>query len=218
MLRVCGVLVALIGLCLLLAVGPASACPTCLNIIPTAQILDWGTFCLQAETDGHTTPVSGGATASLLGTVGVLPRLEVGFTVTDLAGEQRVTLDAKWLLWTESLLRPALAVGVLDLNHAGLSRERYLVATKSLPGERVELTAGLLDNSGVRAVAGASVRLDDADSLYADYTSGTDGFATIGFSRDLGHSWSGLLYGARSNTATDANFIGLNFTWTGGWR
>jgi hypothetical protein len=206
------------GLTLVLIAGATvgvRACPTALNIIPTADVLDPGAVSLQAEVDGHPTPLASGATLLLLTQVGLPGGVELGVDVFNLNHDDTFFWNAKWQLRAENQRYPAVAIGATDITHQGETRQWYVAATRSLPDDRTQLTVGHLYNDRHRSMVGVSYSLADPWALYADWTSGPEAYATLGVSRTLAGGWCALLYGARNNTSRDDGFVGLNLSWTG---
>jgi hypothetical protein len=197
--------------------GRVGACPTCLNLLPTAEVLEGGSYTVQLEVDGASRPPLEGARVHLLSGVGVGHGVEVGLDVIDLNAASAWSADAKWQLFAEDERRPALALGGLDLSNRAGGRQWYVVASRDVRRLEAQLTLGLLSGDVNRGMVGFARALDARTDLQADWMSGPESHATVGLSRELSEGWSGLVYYARNNTREGDDFVGLNLTYSGAW-
>ena len=208
----------MVALCLLALATAASACPTMLNLVPTADVVGRGGYSLGLELDGHATPFSEGAELWAMTDFGVTDRLEVGVDVADATSRASWFVDAKWQVVPEAHGAPAVAVGVLDMVHLRDEGAWYAVASKNVPGSPLRLTAGFQRDDRSRGLLGGQYAVNDAVTLYADWTTGPETYATLGVGRSLTDGVSVLAYYARSNTSREDDFVGLNLCFSGHWR
>jgi len=198
----------------LLALGPVCAYPTSLNIIPTADPMARGDVRLEVEWDGATTPLGTGGSVGTYLQVGVTDRLEVGLDVLDLNHRADWQFNLKVLVQAESASCPAIAVGLMDVGDAPLANA-YLVMSRQVGPVRVH--AGLSRTAGTQGLFGLEYYWDDLTGGLLDWTTGPEGYATVGLYRDLGRSLYGVLYYARGNARGADDFVGLDiyteFAW-----
>jgi hypothetical protein len=183
----------LLLLLLLLSTRGAWAAPSGLNIIPTTDLLD----VRQIEIGIQNTNVNyifeptvfDKPLPQLQTQMGLTPRLEAGIDVgpVDVA-QYGPLLNVKWLVATPGLQHPALAVGVFNLAQ-GLNPAYYAVASHPLTprgGRQVRLHSGALwDGYAMQAMLGLDAELGNSVTLYTDWTSGQDGFASFGFDVEI---------------------------------
>lgn len=158
--------------------APAQAGYSGLVMIPTADILDRGEWCVELQHYGQF--ASGSEDTRLLNTqFGVHPRLEVGldFDLSDSA-DSRVMGNAKYLLIPSSGKNPAVAVGFADVCSGGRSC-RYASMTRNFHACRGH--AGFMRIEGTnRWFVGADREVSDRITLMADYISGRENQSSIG--------------------------------------
>ena len=197
------------------ALAPSvGAYPTCLDLMPTADLAGARTVCLQVEADGHDTPFSPGTGVHLFTEVGVTDWLEIGADLTDLNGEVEPFLDAKVLLAAETARTPALSVGIYTLGDPGPAQV-YLALAKQAGDFRAH--TGLTTDGTARGMFGLEWAAGERTAVLADWVTGPEAYHTLGVCQDLGGGFGGLLYYARSNTAATEDFVGLNVAWEGSW-
>jgi len=193
---------------------PAGAYPTCLNVMPTADLIGARTVSLQLETDGRGTPFSVGAGVHLFTEVGVTDWCEVGMDLTDLNGETECWFDAKLQLAAETAAHPAVAVGAYLIGDDG-PPQYYLALAKQAGDFRVH--TGLTGDDPLRGMFGLEWAAAERTTVLADWITGPETYHTLGVCQDLGGGWGALLYYARNNTTTTEDFVGLNVGWGGSW-
>ncbi len=198
--------------------GPAVAYPTCLNMVPTADVMAPGSFSVQFEIDGDPTPFARGGSYHALTQFGITPGLEIGLDRLDLNGETHWSADAKWQFVRETARRPAAAVGVTSLLHRGADTQWYAALSKDVGRGALRLTGGLAHDASSRGLVGAELAVSATSAVLTDWSTGSGGYATVGLARDLGPATSVLLYWGHSNTRGDGDFVGLNLCWQGLWR
>lgn len=207
------VIIAVIVAVVLLIVGVpiVSACPTCLNLMPTATMQDANTLSLQYENDGYTGLFTNGADNLYMIQAGINPRLEAGVDFIRSGGETDTILNAKYLLLTENEKRPALAIGTVGIGK-GFSPSYYLAAAKGAGTCRVHLGA-IGDRHQSALMAGFEVPASDSVTLMADYIGGDEGYAAVGA------SWSGdkgpcvtVAYGF-ANESANSDLLYVNVAW-----
>lgn len=193
------------------------ACPSALNLVPTADVLPANEFTLQIEADGHGWPGDRGGEYWLLTGFGIRDRLEIGLDRSlpqDGGGEW--FMDGKFQIVPESEASPAIAVGALDLTRGGMETDWYLVATKDIGALRA--TAGYSKNGEQRLLLGASWDVSERLTLMSDYSSAPGGALTLGVASEVSPGVCALLYFAQNNTSGADNFVGLNLGWRLNWH
>ena len=195
--------------------GPARACYTGLVNIPTAEVIEPGQYGIELQFDGSFAP---GADARILNTeLGLSPRLEAGVDF-DLShgAETRALLNAKYLLVLGAEKHPALAAGICNVGRQA-SNTPYLVATQEFRGVRGHLGAARIDGHG-RGFVGFDRAVNEKLILMADYTGGSDNFATVGASCQFTDRF-GVMAGAilPNSRGEDAGFT-VHFVFNGPYR
>ena len=173
--------------------APAQACYTGLVSIPTAEVVEPGQYGLELQLDGAFAQVN--SDPRIINTeLGLSPRFEGGVD-SDLSKDTqtRALLNAKYLLLTKDKRHPALALGICSVGRH-VSNTPYLVATQEFGGVRGHLGAARIDERD-RWFIGVDHAVNDKLTLMADYTSGSDNFATIGGSYQFTDTF-GIMAGA----------------------
>jgi len=196
--------------------GVALAYPTGLNLIPTADVLEPGALSVQVESDGYPTPFSPGTVGYVMAEVGLAKRLEAGVDLMDINAGTRLQVNAKWQFVPESAHLPAMAIGLLDVEHTADFNGPYLALAKGAGDFR--LHAGWLTRRGQRAMLGAEYWPTDRTGIYADWTSGAGAYHSLGITQDVGHGLWVSAYYARGNTDGAEDFVGLNLDWEASLR
>ena len=196
-------------------VGPVLAYPTSINIIPSADLMPRGEARIELELDGDPTPFASGSSLGAYFQVGLTDRLEVGLDALDLNHEADWQVNLKYQLWTESEARPAVAVGLMDMDGRRPLENAYLVLSRQI--DQIRVHGGLWRVEGTHGVLGLEYYWDDLTGGLLDWTSGPEGYGTVGIYRALGGSLYSTLYYARNNTRESGDFVGLNvyseFAW-----
>jgi hypothetical protein len=203
-------------LCLLsalLVVSLAGAYPTSLNVIPTADCLDRGRVRAEVEWDADTSTAAGGSWGVYL-QAGLTDRLEVGLDGVDFTRQADWQLNLKALLCAETATRPAVAVGLLDAGE-GLLDNAYLVLSRQMGQFRAH--GGLSRTAGTQGLLGLEYYWDDRTGVLTDWTTGPEGYATLGLWRNLGASLQSVVYYARGNNRDLGDFLGLDVYTEFGW-
>jgi hypothetical protein len=164
-------------------IAPAQACYTGLVNIPTAEVIEAGQYGVEMQFDGSF--ASTAADARILNTeFGLGPGFEAGLDF-DLSHWAATTtlMNAKYLLCMGGGKRPAVAAGVCNVGRH-VSPTPYLVASRDLGWARGHLGAARIDDRD-RWFIGVERPVNDKVTLMADYTSGSDNFATVGASQQF---------------------------------
>ena len=162
---------------------PCNGCYTGLALIPTADVVEPGTYSIEAQFDASFT--GGDENTRFLDTeFGVTPRFEVGidndFSKT---AETRILLNAKYVMITRHRHNPAVAVGICNVGRR-LRSSPYVVATKDFAATRGHV--GVISMDGVGCwFAGVDKAIGERRVLMADYISGTGNDWSIGVSRQF---------------------------------
>ena len=210
-------LAALMALAALTVAGPSAlACYTGLTLIPTAETVGADQYAIELQCDG--TFAQGNAETRILNTeLGLSPRFEAGVDF-DLSheAETRTLLNAKYLLSLGGRKHPALAIGVCNVGH-DISATPYLVATQEFRGVRGHLGAARIDHRD-RWFVGIDPAVNDNLTLTADYTSGSDNFATVGASYQFSDRF-GIMAGViLPNSRDEDTGFTVHFVFSGPYR
>ncbi|MBU0608553.1 MAG: YjbH domain-containing protein [Armatimonadetes bacterium] len=197
----------------LLAVATAWPYPTSLNITPTADVLEQGQGRLELEWDVDTS-ASAGSTLGAYLQAGLTDRLEVGLDVLDLTRRADWQLNLKWLVCPEGASAPAVAVGLMDAGE-GLLDNAYLMLSRQMGQFRAH--GGLSWTAGTQGLFGLEYYWDEQTGVVTDWTTGPEGYATLGLWRDFGGGVQGTAYYARGNTRDLGDFIGVDVYTEFGW-
>lgn len=195
----------------------AGACPTDLNVMPIADVVPHGHVNLRIEAMGTTSPLVGDLSWSLLSVFGVAQAVEVGLDLDDLGGETRLLLDAKWQFIEEGDRRPAVAVGLLNINRSA-DRAAYLVGARSFADDAVRPHAGAIhDGSSLAAMLGAEVEIASGITLILDWITGAHGATGFGVSSTAGESCELVLFVVEGHSGDEDTMIGVNLCWQAPW-
>ena len=199
--------------------GPVQASPSALNLIPTGDVMDYGSFNIQLEADGEPTPFSGGNGKYLLSQFAIMEGLEVGVDLYEFGtSAQTLLANAKWQFMQESDSAPAIAVGLQDLTRNGLLSSWYVSASKEVGALRLHL--GYMDDADDdgRGMLGLERCFGAETYVMFDYTTGPGAYHTAGIYQDLWDGFNAGVYYARNNTHGAGDFIALNLYYGGTWR
>jgi|WetSurMetagenome_2_1015567.scaffolds.fasta_scaffold363591_1 hypothetical protein len=191
-----------IGL-LLLVLAPTSrarACPSGLNLIPTADMLDDRELAVEYLLDGEQL-FDRDCDHWLLLQAGIGGRLELGVDRC-LRGDNDTIGNVKYLLSPPAPGRPAVAVGVQAL--AGeAAAQPYLVA--SAEAAHLRLHAGVIgiEHQG-ELMLGLEAPLSPRLTLLADHLTGSDNGSGIGLSAELNASFYVTASRYLANTAGES--------------
>ncbi len=206
------IIAVLVAVVLLIVAAPiVSACPTCLNLIPTADMQEPNTLSLQYENDGYTRLFTNSADNLYMVQAGITPRLEAGVDFIRSGGETDTILNAKYLLLTENEKRPALALGTVGIGK-GFSPSYYLAAAKDAGTCRVHLGA-IGDSHQSQLMAGLEVPASDSVKLMADYIGGDEGYAAVGASWSIPSGPCVTMAYGFPNESANANLLYVNVAW-----
>jgi len=198
----------------LLAVASlAGAYPTSLNIIPSADVLEQGQGRLELEWNVDPS-ASAGSTLGAYLQAGLTNRLEVGLDVLDLTRQADWQLNLKWLVCPEGASAPAIAVGLMDAGE-GLLDNAYLMLSRQMGQFRAH--GGLSRTAGTQGLFGLEYYWDEQTGVVTDWTTGPEGYATLGLWRDFGGGVQAVAYYARGNTRDLGDFIGVDVYTEFGW-
>jgi hypothetical protein len=165
---------------IVLSGASALACYSGLVVIPTADIVGSGEYCMELQYDGVLAPNS--ADARVLNTqFGIAPGLEVGFDL-DLSedSETRVLGNAKCLLLPADGRKHAVAVGICNISH-GRRNSPYALVTHHCHPLRGHFGIMCIDGANC-CFAGADHAINDRLILMADHTSGNGNCSSVGLS------------------------------------
>jgi hypothetical protein len=210
-----------VGVCALaLAITAATvcACPTVLNVMPTADVVPEGSYTLQAEGVSEGGRFDEDSTWSILTQVGGWRDVELGLDLLDAGNESDWTFDAKWRVVREAPDRPALALGLLNINQGG-DRGYYLTGARSVMDAGVRLHGGVLHlNDSTSGMVGAEGEILPGTTVLADWITGPDGTLGIGVARSIEADYVAQLFYLVPNTSRGAEeAVGLNLCWQSPW-
>ncbi|MHB0912926.1 MAG: hypothetical protein ACYC2Y_05720 [Armatimonadota bacterium] len=196
-----------------LSAVPACACPSGLAVIPTAEVVDIGSYSLESQFDG--TFARGNEETRILNTeFGLSARFEAGVDYDLSEGaETRTLLNAKYILLNKE--KSALAVGVCGIGE-GVKCATYAVATQDFGGVRGHLGAIRIEGEN-RWFAGADKVVSERLTLMADYTDGDENASSVGFNYQISESRSIALGAIFPNEGGDAEFT-AHFVLGGSYR
>lgn len=162
--------------------GLAAPCPACysgLIIIPTADMVEPGKYAIEPQLDGSLAE-SSIDTRILNSQFGLSPRLEAGvdFDLSDDA-DPRVLGNLKYLAAPGSKRAAAIALGVCNMG-SHIRSNPYVVATHELGSLRGHFGVMRIEGNN-RWFAGMDRAVTDRLTLMADYTSGEENLASVGF-------------------------------------
>ena len=164
---------------LVLAAAPCQACYSGLIIIPTADMVEPGKYAIEPQFDGSLAE-SSVDTRILNSQFGLSPRFEAGvdFDMSDDA-DPRVLGNFKYLAAPGFKRAPAIALGVCNAG-SRIRSSPYAAATRDFGSLRGHLGFMHIEGSN-RWFAGMDRALTDRLTLMADYTSGEENLASVGF-------------------------------------
>ena len=195
----------------------AAACPTDLNVMPIADVVPEGYVNVRIEAMGNTSPAAGDLSLSLLTVFGVAPGVEAGVDLEDIGGNARLLLDAKWQFIEEDDRRPAVAIGLLNINHSS-DRAGYVVGARSFSDDAVRLHAGAIHHHrSLAGMLGAEVEIAPNLTAAIDWISGHHGATGIGISSTTGESYEVVLFIVESHSDGEDTMIGVNLCWQAPW-
>lgn len=209
------------GMCALaLTVGAAAvcACPTVLNVMPTADTMAQGWYTVQAEGIANDSPLGDDATRSLLTEFGACPNVEVGVDLVDMQNESDWTFDAKWRVIQETAERPAVALGLLNINR-GRDRGYYATGAKSIGRAGLRLHAGLLHvDDNTSGMVGAEAEILPGTAVIADWITGSDGTLGLGLAQALDARYGVQVFYLDNNSSRGGeDSVALNLCWEAPW-
>ncbi len=202
---------------LTLSVVAAGACPTALNVMPTADVMSEGRLNIQTEVSGDAAHLTDDTGWSLFTEVGLTRQVEVGADLVDIGGDSDWVLDAKWQLIVETSSRPAIAIGVLGVNR-GADRGYYAAAAESFGSGGARFHAGILHTRTTTAgMIGAEAQIAPETAILADWITGPDGLTGWGINRALTGGYDLRVFYLDSNSGEADDTLGLNLCWEGEW-
>lgn len=169
-----------LGLLLMLSISvPCMATYSGLVLIPTADVLGQGEYCIEPQID-DTFGGDESATRILNFQFGLTPRFEMGldFDVSDEA-DTRSYLNAKYLAVAGGENKPAVALGICNIGKNS-SSSPYIVGTQEFTSVRAHLGVMRIDRKN-RLFIGADRPVSDKLTLMADYTAGDENYSSVGF-------------------------------------
>ncbi|MGB9588371.1 MAG: hypothetical protein ACPL7O_09340 [Armatimonadota bacterium] len=169
-----------LGLLFLFSISaPCMAAYSGLVLIPTADVLGQGEYCIEPQVD-DTLEGDESATRMLNLQLGLTPRFEMGIDldVSDEA-DTRSYLNAKYLAVAGGENKPAIAVGICNMGNNSCSSP-YIVGTHEFTSARAHLGVMRIDHKN-RLFIGADRPISDKLTLMADYTAGDENYSSVGF-------------------------------------
>ncbi len=156
----------------------STACYSGLGVIPTADVIEPGRYGVELQIDGRLDGVTSD-TRVLDFEYGLCPRIEAGIDF-DISTESdsRELLNAKCQLLSDSGSTPAFAVGVCNVGKS-IKSSPYAVATHDFTALRSHLGLMRIDGNN-RWFVGIDRAITDKITCMADYTNGSDNFASLG--------------------------------------
>ncbi|MGI5817231.1 MAG: hypothetical protein ACOX9R_03920 [Armatimonadota bacterium] len=193
------------------------ACPTGLNVVPTADVQPEGRLSIQLEVARDATAHDDDPRWSLLAQIGLPHRTELGVDLADLQSDALWLLDAKWQVVEESDDHPAVALGLLDINR-GPERGYYLAGARHIGSGALRAHAGVLRvNDTTAGMFGAEVEVAPRTVMMIDLITGADGRSGLGVEHALGAGYGVYVFHIAGNTDDGAHPSGLNLSWEGRW-
>lgn len=203
------IVVLALALILVAALSPiVRACPTSLNLIPTADVMESGSLSLQYENDGYEKPYGADAENLYFIQVGITPRLEAGVDFCSAGSSTETVLNAKYQLLTETKTRPAFSIGTMGIGK-GYKPTYYAAAAKDLGPGRLHLGA-TGDKDTAELLAGYEYSLNDDLCLMADYIGGHEGYASVGACKSTRYGVDVLVAYGFSNDSSNENLLYVN--------
>jgi hypothetical protein len=186
----------------LLVLFPLSgwACPTSLNLMPTADLLEAGTLRLGLEKDGYPRAFGPECESYFQFQAGLTPRLAAGLDLYHYDGQTKPAVNAKYLLAQEGRY-PQVALGVSDVCRA-IKPFWYVVLSRDVGAARLHAGAARVEGTQC-ALLGAEFELRSHLSLLADWRSGPEGYATAGIWWEQGALQLGIAVGFPNATGED---------------
>jgi len=189
---------------------PAWACPTSLNLMPTADLLEPGTLRLGLEKDGYPRILGAECESYLQFQAGLTPRLEAGLDLYHYDGQTKPAVNAKYLLAQEGRY-PQVALGVSDVCQA-IKPFWYIVLARDVGPARLHAGAARAESTQC-AILGAEFEWRSHLSLVADWRSGPEGYATAGIWWERGALELGIAVGL-ANASGEDRLVMLNLSRT----
>ena len=190
----------------------AYACPTSLNLMPTADILERNSMRLELENDGYSRVFASDSENYVLLQMGVTPRLEAGVDFYCYKDKTDTVLNAKYLLMKESDTRPALAIGTANVCE-GYTPQYYVSGVKTFGANRIHFgTIG--DRHEQSLMAGYERSIGSSAGAMVDYIDGDAGYKAVGayWQPKSGPCIAAAV--AFPNTHGETNLTYLNVSWT----
>lgn len=200
-----------------MSVVAVAACPTGLNVIPTADVLEEGLLSVQLELTGRPNPIDGDRTWGLLTQFALAGGIEFGVDFEDPGGENEWSVDVKWQVLGDGDDGPAVALGLLDVNRGG-ERGYYVAGARSVADSGVRAHAGILHSDATTsAMIGVEVEIAPCTVVMLDWITGPDGQFGLGIEHALSDSHGVHIFFVTDNSAGGADTTGVNLCWEGPW-
>lgn len=205
----------MLALILLAVVTPtAYACPTMLNLVPTADVMEPNSIRLSLENDGYSRVFASDSDNYVFLQMGVTSRLEAGVDFYCYKDKTDTVLNAKYQLMKESDTRPGLAIGTMNISE-GYTPKHYVSGVKSFGANRIHLgTIG--DRHKQNLMAGYERSIGSCAGALVDYIDGDAGYKAVG-------AWwqpkgGPCLYAAVAfpniHGETNLTFVNVSWTWS----
>lgn len=193
---------------------PAEAYPGALNLIPIPDVLGSREMRFAYESDGHKSPFGNREASYLYTEFGMGRNVEVGADLYDVSGANVTYLNAKYRINPESGVRPALAVGVMNVAN-GIDPSYYAISAKTVGRSHAYL--GVQSQGGrTSAMLGSDYKLTEKTSLLFDWQTGSGYWSTAGIYWQAKPAVGVTLYFVRNNDRglSDTDYLGLNVAYT----
>jgi len=192
-------------LAIILATMPCHASYSGLVIIPTADVLDDGTFDIEWQKDGKT-PDDQRDCNIINSEFGYRHFIEIGAD-SDMSDEADHTpvLNAKFLIVKSADETNRIALGIYSIGKS-MSATKYLVNTHNFKILRWHTGVARTDSENTRLFTGIDSRVFDKCSIMADYTQGNDNYSSIGLSYQINEPCSILIGSQFPNNGGGAVF------------
>lgn len=204
-------LTAQVVILLLVACGMATAYPTSINTMPTAQTAGDRQLLFELANYGYPRALRSGSLNCVMFQYGIGPRIEFGVDRYSDSESAETYWNGKLKVLEENGATPDVAVGVMDLADSQ-KPSVYAVATKSIGPAR--LHAGAIRSSYSHGLM-AGVDMDIGEKLWfgLDYLPGGDNFLRFGAACKLwSDSWLTLSVGAPNDRDVSDTEIGLTLS------
>jgi len=205
------VAVAVTAVVLALISAGAWSYPTSVNWVPTANTLGANQLLVEFDNCGYSKPVTTDSLASILTQIGIGPRLEFGWDQSEDSTDTYRAANGKLQLLAEAGVRPAIAVGAMDL-WRGSKPTTYAVLSKTVGDSR--LHCGVIRGSFTHGImVGADRDIGEHMWIGLDYLPGDQSYVRLGVSHTIGSgSYLTLTAGRPNDGAQSDTEVGITIS------